>query len=149
MITRPLDLASRLRPEPRHFDWLFFVNVGCLGLFFALFGSRFVLAPGVTALPSLAGATATARTTTHLVRINSAQQILAGDGLRDMPGLRDWLEAQAKTVKSPVLLIQASEDVAFDIVARVTSLAAAAGFAVQIAGVEPARAGGVPPGKKK
>ncbi len=149
MITRPLDLASRLRPEPRHFDWLFFVNVGCLGLFFALFGSRFVLAPGVTALPSLAGATATARTTTHLVRINSAQQILAGDGLRDMQGLRDWLEAQAKTVKSPVLLIQASDGVTLEVVARVTSLADAAGFAVQIAAVEPTRAGGGLPGRKK
>lgn len=149
MITRPLDLASRLRPEPRHFDWLFYVNVGCLGLFFALFGSRFVLAPGVTALPSIAGATAAARTTTHLVRINSAQQILAGDGLRDMQGLRDWLEAQARTVKSPVLLIQASDGVTLDVVARVTSLADAAGFAVQIAAVEPTRAGGVLPGKKK
>ena len=32
MITRPLDLASKLRPEPRNFDWLFFVNAGLLSL---------------------------------------------------------------------------------------------------------------------
>ena len=32
MITRPLDLASRLRPEPRSFDWLFYVNGGVIVL---------------------------------------------------------------------------------------------------------------------
>ena len=64
MITRPLDLASKLRPEPRNFDWLFFVNAGLLVLFFVLFGSRFVLAPGegqgaargrAASMPSAAG----------------------------------------------------------------------------------------------
>ena len=30
MITRPLDLASKMRPEPRNFDWLFYVNAGLL-----------------------------------------------------------------------------------------------------------------------
>ena len=47
MITRPLDLAAKLRPEPRRFDALFYVNVGVLALFFLVFGSRFVLAPGL------------------------------------------------------------------------------------------------------
>ena len=45
MITRPLDLAAKLRPPPRSFDALFWVNVGVVVGFFALFGSRFVLAP--------------------------------------------------------------------------------------------------------
>ena len=30
MITRPLDLASRLRPAPRTFDFWFFVNIGLI-----------------------------------------------------------------------------------------------------------------------
>ena len=47
MITRPLDLASKLRPEPRSLDALFYVNVGVLALFFTMLGSRFVLAPGL------------------------------------------------------------------------------------------------------
>lgn len=47
MITRPLDLASRLRPPPRGLDWLFVMNVALVALFFSLFGSRFVLAPGL------------------------------------------------------------------------------------------------------
>ena len=47
MITRPLDLAAKMRAEPRSFDALFYVNVGVLALFFLVFGSRFVLAPGL------------------------------------------------------------------------------------------------------
>jgi biopolymer transport protein ExbD len=30
MITRPLDLASKLRPEPRNFDFLFLINGGLI-----------------------------------------------------------------------------------------------------------------------
>lgn len=59
MIVRPLDLASRLRPEPRDFDALFYVNAGMLALFFSLFGSRFVIAPGLELdfqVPVVAGA---------------------------------------------------------------------------------------------
>jgi len=47
MITRPLDLASKLRPPPRDFDFVFLVNGGLIVMFFMLFGSRFVLAPGL------------------------------------------------------------------------------------------------------
>ena len=46
MITRPLDLASRLRPPPRNFDVFFYVNLGLMVLAFTVLGSRFVLAPG-------------------------------------------------------------------------------------------------------
>ena len=47
MITHPLDLASRLRPPPRNHDVLFFLNGALIMMFFVLFGSRFVLAPGL------------------------------------------------------------------------------------------------------
>lgn len=139
MITRPLELASRLRPEPRSFDWAFHVNAGLLLLFFSLFGSRFVLAPGFAALPELAGADANARITTHYITIHGERQIFAGDGLRDLAGLKDWLERQARTVKQPVLLVQSNPGVEFELIARVVSLAEQAGFGVQVAAVEPRR----------
>ena len=45
MITRPLDLALELQPEPRSFDALFYINVGLVGLFFTrlLQGDRVAL----------------------------------------------------------------------------------------------------------
>jgi len=139
MITRPLDLASRLRPEPRNFDWLFFVNGGLIVLFFTLFGSRFVLAPGVAVLPAIAGANASARATTHQISVVSANQIFAGDGWRDLKQLDEWMRIQPRISTEPVLLVQVNFGVDLDVVARIVSLANAAGYEVQIAAVEPAR----------
>ena len=143
MITRPLDLASKLRPEPRNFDWLFLVNGGLVVLFFILFGSRFVLAPGVAVLPAIAGASAGARITTHQISVVSASQIFAGDGLRDLEQLEQWLAQQAKEARhpAPVLLLQVDARVEFDVVARIGSMANANGFQVQIAAVEPVQPG--------
>lgn len=146
MISRPLDLASKLRPEPRSFDWVFYVNAGLLVLFFSLFGSRFVLAPGVTLLPGIAGADAQARPATHYITVNDDRQILAGDGLRDVAGLEVWLRQQAadwraertRAAVQPVLLIQSNERVNLDLVAQIVSAASEHGFAVQVAAVEPA-----------
>ena len=121
MITRPLDLAARLRPPPRNFDWVFLAVGGLIVLFFDLFGSRFVLAPGLGVdfrLPTMPGALAGASTTT-------AQ-------------LKNWLTAEAKTAKAPVLLVQASDDVPMAKLTEVGTIAREAGFAwVQFAANEP------------
>ena len=47
MVTRPLDLLSRVRKPTAGPDWLYFVNAGLIVLFFVLFGSRFVISPGI------------------------------------------------------------------------------------------------------
>src|SRR5437660_1704823 len=114
MNTRPLDLAARLRPEPRSFDWLFFVNGGFLLLFFTLFGSKFVLAPSLGVefrLPELRGANEEARPATHHVSVTNSGQILVPEGLLTPDEFRRWLRDQAAATKSPVLLVQAGEAV--------------------------------------
>jgi biopolymer transport protein ExbD len=138
MITRPLDLAEKLRPEPRSFDWLFFVNAGLIVLFFSLFGSRFVLAPGfgLMELPAIAGANANARPTTHYITVVGPGQVIAGDGLRDREQLRVWLEVQAKTTSEPTLLVLANRDVSMSVLADIVSVAQAAGFHIQVAATE-------------
>ncbi len=140
MITRPLDLASKLRPEPRNFDWLFFVNAGLLVLFFSLFGSRFVLAPGLPLnfrLPAVAGATAQARPPTHVIGVISEKLIVTGDGLRKVEELERWLKKQAERTKSPLLLVWAGEDLTMALLADVVNAANAAGFEVIWAAGEP------------
>src|ERR1035441_6645559 len=85
MIARPLDLASRLRPPPHGTGALHYVNVGLLGLFFSVFGSRFVLAPGLGVdfqLPQLSGARADASpTTSYIINVLRSGQIFTEDGL--------------------------------------------------------------------
>jgi biopolymer transport protein ExbD len=148
MITRPLDLSSRLRPAARGFDWLFLVNVGLLALFFAIFGSRFVLAPGLGIdfrLPQIAGASASARPTTHVISIINSGQIFTHDGLRKMSELGAWLQAQAAGTSAPLLLVRADAQVAVAVLADVASAARLAGFDVIWAVGEPVGRTAVPP----
>jgi biopolymer transport protein ExbD len=142
MITRPLELASRLRPEPRNFDALFYVNVGVLGLFFLVFGSRFVLAPGLGVdfqLPVMPGALAGAVTTTSTISVKNSGQILA-DGLLSMAQLREWLKAEAKQHKHPSLLVRMSAGVPVSVQNEIVSAARDAGFGsnITLAAEEPA-----------
>jgi biopolymer transport protein ExbD len=138
MITRPLDLSSRLRPEPRNFDYLFFVNGGLIALFFVLFGSRFILAPGLGVefrLPEMAGAVAGGATTERVISILPSGQIFA-DGLLNLVQLKEWLRVEAHKLKQPSLLIRASADVPVSELATIVSAAREAGFVRVVLGAE-------------
>jgi biopolymer transport protein ExbD len=141
MITRPLDLASKLQPVPRGYHGLFFVNAGLLVLFFMLFGSKFVLAPGVAIdfrLPVVAGANANARAPTHVISVLGSGQIFTNDGLRKMSEVGDWLKAQARQSTAPLLLVRAGTDVPTSVLADLAGAARAAGFEMIWAAGEPA-----------
>src|SRR5438445_572221 len=124
MITRPLDLASKLRPEPRNFDWLFVANAGLLVMFFSLFGSRFVLAPGLGVafrLPTVTGANAAARPPTHVINVLDSGQIFTADGPQKLEALGGWLRAQARSTPAPLLLIRADRRVPASIITDIAS----------------------------
>ena len=144
MITRPLELASRLRPEPRNFDFLFIVNAGLIVLFFSLFGSRFVLAPGVGVdfqLPQLPASARGGAATTHYVTVTRGGLLLVADrGRISLPQLRDWLKEQARVTKRPVLLVLADADVTMAELGEIFAAARAAGFQVQVGAREAAKA---------
>ena len=134
MITRPLDLASRLRPEPRNFDVLFLVNGGLLVLFFMLFGSPFVLAPGLGVdfrLPELPGAMRDYQEVSSTISVKNSGQIFA-DGLVTMDQLREWLKAEAKKTNHPSLLVRMSAGVPVSVQNEVVSAAREAGFGSNI-----------------
>jgi len=108
MITRPLELSSRLRAAPRSYDPLFWVNVGALVLFFGLFGSRFVLAPGLGVdfyLPELGGAHGGAVRTTHVISMARSGLIFTDDGALPLEQIGAWLaQQQSKQVLPSELL---------------------------------------------
>src|SRR5471032_2960026 len=112
MITRPLNLAARLRPEPRNFDFMFFVNGGLLVLFFILFGSSAVLSPSLGVDFKLAQIPhAGMAQTTHHISVKRGGFIFADNGQITLAQLRVWLEQQAKITKQPVLLVLADVEV--------------------------------------
>jgi biopolymer transport protein ExbD len=131
MITRPLDLASRLRPPPRNFDALFLVNGVLLVLYFFLFGSRFVLAPGLGVnfrLPEMAGAVDGAARSTVVISVPSPNMVLVEDGLLNYAQLRAWLKQRAREEKGLALLVRADRSVPLEDVAAISAMASQAGF---------------------
>jgi biopolymer transport protein ExbD len=129
MITRPLDLASRLRPEPRNFDWLFYVNVVVLVFFFSLYGSPFVLAPGLSVqLPVAAGANANAKPITHFISVLPSGRVLTPEGPLKLEQLETWLAKQATTAKSPVLLVRGDRAVSMSTFGLISGTARRVGF---------------------
>jgi len=131
MITHPLDLASKLRPPPRSLDALFFVDGVLIVAFFLLFGSRFVLAPGLGVdfrLPNGAGADAAAAPTAVVISLQHSDMVLVDDGMVDYAQLRVWLEKRARSEKGLALLVHADRRVPFEDLAVIAEMAVKAGF---------------------
>jgi biopolymer transport protein ExbD len=132
MITRPLDLASRLRPAPAGQDTLWFVNVGALVLFFMFFGSRFVLAPGLAIeLPEAPGVVTAARAADTVITVRNADMVFAQGGVMPLARLGTWLKQQAAGRRGLVLLVLADARLPGADLAEIVRLADAAGYQVQ------------------
>ncbi len=137
MITRPLNLSSRLRPPPRNFDSLFYVSVGLTALMFALFGSRFVLSPGLGVdfkLPVMPTALAGAAAADVIIAIKGTDLIFVEGAKVDSVGLRSWLIERAKGHPGLRLLVQADVTLTTKDLTSIYDMAHDAGFVgVQIA----------------
>lgn len=139
MIARPLDLASKLRRPPEGTGALHYVNVGLVALFFFVFGSRFVLAPGLGVdfqLPKLSGAQAGASRTSSVISVLRSGQVFTEDGLVDLNQLREWLRQRAQREKDPALLIRASSGVTLSELVDIQNAARDAGFRRVLLGAE-------------
>ena len=130
MIARPLNLEARLRPPPRNLDWLFLVNGAMIMLFFTLFGSRFVLAPGLAiTLPTMQAGTMTAAPASAVVSVPRANMILFEDSLLTLPQLRTRFAGYVKGRRGLSLLVRPDRDVPMQTLVEIAEAAAAAGFA--------------------
>ena len=142
MITRPLDLASRLRPAPRMMDGVFYANLVLLGLFFALFGSRFVISPSVAlegttfSLPTSSAPAVSGMSTTAVISVLGPDMVFTSEGRMTYQELRRWLPSQVArgAELDSRLLVRADARVATQDLVRLSDLAREAGFSgVQLA----------------
>lgn len=133
MITRPLELLSKLRRPPRNFDVLFFVNIAAIALFFLLFGSRFVLSPGLGVdfqLPQGGVATVSGAVPTDVVIAVSRSDMALVDGaVMDFARLKKWLAEKAAGKTGLRLLVQADRELSAGDVTAIYEMAREAGFA--------------------
>jgi biopolymer transport protein ExbD len=137
MITRPLDLSARLRPPPHGYEFVFYVNAGLIALFFVLFGSRFVLSPGLGvdfSVPVMPAALAGAVSTDVVVSVKGADLAFVEGAKVDFAGLRNHLNERAKGATGLRLLVQADAALTTRDLTEIYDMAREAGFAsVQIA----------------
>lgn len=150
MITRPLDLSSRLSPPPRDLDVMFWVNVGVIVLFFSLLGSRFVLGTGLliggdrsgaVELPQAANVTQTA--VELVVGYRRDDMILFEGGIYDLRELRPLLRDYVQKHPGGTMLVQAEKQVTLQDLARLVDMAKEVGFEnVLLATDRPAARGG-------
>lgn len=141
MITRPLDLAARLRTAPRSLDVFFYVNIGLMALMFTLFGSRFVLSPGLVtdfALPVVSPTAQGALATDVVIAVRRTDMALVEGAVLNYSDLRRWLAAKATGRPGLRLLIQADSAVSAQDIALLHQMAAEAGFIGVILAAEPA-----------
>lgn len=140
MITGPLNLAARLRPPPRNLDGLFWVNAAFLVLFFGLFGSRFVLSPGLGvdfSLPAMPGALSGSTTTPVVIAVKDAGFIMTEDGRLNLGQLGAWMKTRVGTRSDLRLLVQADASLPLQDLSAILELATAAGFVSPQLAVEP------------
>lgn len=134
MITKPLELESRLSPPPRDLDFVSWVNVAVIFLFFSLLGSRFVLAPGLlmgaadftipkTSQPQLA------RTASVVVSYRRDNVIVFEGAIVKPAELQQRLAAYAKKSPGEVLLLIADKNVTLQAVSDLSAMAQSVGFA--------------------
>ena len=137
MIARPLELAARLRPPPRGYEFVCYVNVGFIALFFVLFGSRFVLSPGLGMdfeVPVMRSALAGAVSTDVVIALKGDDLAFVDGAKVNFLGLRQFLVERAKLRSGLRLLVQADASVTARDLTEVYDMARLAGFAsVQIA----------------
>ncbi|MDR0902769.1 MAG: biopolymer transporter ExbD [Opitutaceae bacterium] len=143
MITRPLDLASQLRPPPRRNDWVYMVNAALLAGFFLLFGSRFVLSPALMTgdaslrLPRGNAAGVALVAASEVVSVKTNGQIFTDNGLVSQAQLRVWFADKIARNSASALLIRADGGVSLDLVTQVSDAARQAGFKQVSLAIEP------------
>jgi biopolymer transport protein ExbD len=150
MITHPLDLAAQLRPPPRSFDLLFLVNGALIVLFFLLFGSRFVLAPGLGVdfkLPEMTGAVEGAAPAYVVISLPRSDVVFVEDGKLNYAQLRGWLEKRARNEKGLALLVRADRRVPLEDMGVIAEMAGRAGFTGGVQWAMEPTAGGGPAGR--
>ena len=131
MITRPLELASKLSARPRDFDVMFWVNAAVVMLFFSLLGSKFVLASGelvqVMELPKNSSPTQSAASV--VVSYQRDNMVLFEGGIFPLDDLRPRMEQYVKEHPGAVMLVRYDKAVSMQGFMDLCDLARKAGFA--------------------
>jgi biopolymer transport protein ExbD len=146
MITRPLELESRLSPPPRDLDFVAWVNTAVIVLFFSLLGSRFVLAPGLPigvsnqtglALPQTDVTAVNTGAAAVVVSYRRENVILFEGGMYSLTDLRKQMADYVRKHPGAVMLVRADRQVSLQDALDLIEMARSVGFANVLLAAEP------------
>lgn len=138
MITRPLELESRLSPPPRDLDFVAWVNAAVIVLFFSLLGSRFVLPPGMPVgvgdqgglvLPQGGGTGEGTGGASVVVSYRRDNVILFEGGMYSLADLRKQMAGYVRNHPGAVMLVRADRQVSMQAFLDLCNMAKSVGFA--------------------
>lgn len=137
MICGPLQLTRYLREPERQFDFVPFVDLCVIGLFFALHSSHFLFAPGVTIeLPRADAEFLTGAPAAAVMTVRENNMIIFEGQIFHEKTLRSKLQEYVKTKQQPgsILLVKADKGVDVQLLLHIFEEARKAGFSrVQVA----------------
>jgi biopolymer transport protein ExbD len=151
MITRPFNFASHLRRFRRGLDLVPFLDVCVIVVFFGLFGSRFILAPGVAIdlqLPESGTAAGDVLPTSRVVtvgEVDGGEMLIFEGRIFDLPKFERFLAERSGSYTGEVLLVRMDRDVSMSLLVRVMEVAKQAGFEQVLLAAE-SEAAAAPPG---
>lgn len=133
MITRPLDLQSRLTPPSQRLNVLPLFDVLLIAFFFSLLSSKYVLSPGLTLnLPQ--GGSGPGLPASAVLTVRSDQMLLFEGRIVNMSGLAPALREYVKKRGETNLLVYFDQDVSVQTLFSVAEVAREQGVArVQLA----------------
>ena len=150
MITRPFNFEAHLRRFPAGIDLVPFIDVCVILMFFGVFGSRFILAPGVAIdlrLPEAAAVSHEALPTSRVVtvgEVDGSEMLIFEGRILDVPKFDRFLQDRAGAYEGEVLLVRMDRDVSMDLLVRVMATARKAGFEQVLLAAEPEAATATP-----
>jgi biopolymer transport protein ExbD len=148
MITKPFNFESHLRRPVARFESMPFINVCLIALFFTVFKSPYVMAPGSTVeLPKTRGAPIDAVATSRVLTVgeNDGREMLIFDGrFHKIDTLGEALKVRVAESPGETLLIRADRDVSMQLLVRICEMAEQSGYARIHLAAEPERAVAAP-----
>ena len=126
-----LDLEKEL-PEPSRMSWWPLVDLCVIGLFVAVFGSKFVIPPSLTMdLPQLKKPQIAIAAEYHVVSIDEVEgeeMILYEDTVHNLETFRKRLDKRGKVTRGTTLLVRADAAVSMQTLSSLFEIAQEMGY---------------------
>lgn len=144
-----LDLEKELPKRARLTVWPF-VDICAIGLFFVLFSSKFVMAPGLTLALPVVGSSQVAISSAYEViavsEVKGEEMIFFQNSVLNLESLARYFEKRGPAPKGATLLVKADMAVSMKTLTALNQLAIEAGYArIQLA-TESQRSSSISPG---